>query len=511
MLSALSVGSLVSYTMKVIACAVFNGAQTKFEISVGAGDKTFKWLGITASQRFASQDPNGALRRRDPPRRGMSNFSSYQGVEVQLSDGQKPHPSAMLMDFLRDGDEVKILLNDNQDLNSRTGLAAQNEWSTLAYTVNGNGIGEMKKEEIDEEPMEKEVVEGENHYTKEQKEGRAMFMRMILKPQMPDVEAIKERVSNEWKVIGKHFMKMEEEDEQALFQVFVDYYDMILEVHAWFSTTHNGDVVLLGEDWRAVLDETAIFSADDLNYYGPRIHRTAHAATTKDKDSLPALNVAGYMYAMVLCAQTVFNDRYDKELNKLTPAQGLRKLFKSNYATLVQRYEMKCMLKESFTSVENLNALKEWRDSIFECFTKYSGRSKELPSSIGFKDFTEMLYDAGLTEPAETDMKGNPVSWEYDTVIALLASVRSGTINGRPMPNADPTIKSDLPDDVIPDDEFTFPEMVEAICRHSFNRFRGAKPDEDGNVEYMDYGGELSVEDCFFKGMVGVIATLQKK
>ena len=68
----------------------------KFEISVGAGDKTFKWLGNTASQRFATQDPNGALRRRDPVRRGMSKFSSYQSIEVTLPTGQTPHPSALL-------------------------------------------------------------------------------------------------------------------------------------------------------------------------------------------------------------------------------------------------------------------------------------------------------------------------------------------------------------------------------------------------------------------------------
>ena len=76
--------------------------------------------------------------------------------------------------------------------------------------------------------------------------------------------------------------------------------------------------------------------------------------------------------------------------------------------------------------------------------------------------------------------------------------------------NANPTAATDLPDDEIPSDEFAFPEMVEAICRHSFTRFRGAKPDEDGNILYLDYGGELTVEDCFFKGMVGVLATLNK-
>lgn len=498
--------------MKVIACVYFSGSSVKFEVSVGAGDKTFKWLGNTASQRFASQDPNGALRRRDPVRRGMSKFSSHQGVEVKLPGGQTPHPSALLMDFVRDGDEVNVYLNDSQEINTKSGSALQNEWSTLAYSVNGSGIGEMKKQEggYQEEEGDKEVVEGEHSYTKEQKAGRARFMRLILRSQMPDVELIQKKVSDEWKVIGKHLRGMDEDTGDAVVAVFVDNWDMVCEVHTLFSTEHNGAKVLLSEDWRRFLEETNIFSAQDLDYYGPRIHKTAHAGTAKDKDSLPALTVAGFIYAIILCAQSNFNDRHDEELNKLSPAASLRRLFKDNFGPMSERYEMKCMLKEHFCSIENLNALKEWRDSMFDCFTKYAGRSKELPTSIGYKDFTEMLFDAGLAEAAETDTKGNAISFETDTAAALLVSVRSGTIVGRAVPNANPTAATDLPDDEIPNDEFTFPEMVEAICRHSFTTFRGAKPDEDGNILYLDYGGELSVEDCFFKGMVGVLATLNK-
>lgn len=497
--------------MKVTVSVHFSGSSVKFEVSVGAGDKTFKWLGNTASQRFATQDPNGSLRRRDPVRRGMSKFSSHQGVEVSLPSGQTPHPSALLMDFLRDGDEVNVYLNDHQEINSKSGSALQNEWSTLAYSVNGSGIGEMKKQEGGyQEEEDKEVVEGEHYYTKEQKAGRARFMKLILRSQMPDLEVIQKKVSEEWKMIGKHLKGMDEDTHDAVIQVFVDNWDLVNEVHTLLATNHNGADVLLSEDWRKFLEETNIFGETDIDYYGPRIHKTAHVGTAKDKDSMPALSVAGFIYAIILCAQSCFNDRHDEALNKLSPAASLRKLFKDNFSPMSERYEMKCMLKEHFCTLENLNALKEWRDSIFDCFTKYAGRSKELPTSIGYKDFTEMLFDAGLTEASETDTKGNPISFELETATALLASVRSGTIIGRAEPNANPTAATDLPDDEIPSDEFTFPEMVEAICRHSFARFRGSKPDEDGNIIYLDYGGELTIEDCFFKGMVGVLATLNK-
>lgn len=496
--------------MKVTAVVLYENTEMEFEVSIGAGDKTFKWFGMATCQRFATQHPNGALRRRDPARRGMSNFSVHHSTEIILESGQKPHPSAMLEDFLRDGDKVTVKLIDNQTMD-KNGVASQSEWSSLAYTVNGTGIGEVKREEDAVDTSDKEVVAEGHNYTAEQKKGRAKFMRIILKSQMPDFVAIRAKVMEQWKKLERHIINLSEEETEDLIGVFVDYWDMLNEVHAFFSTDHNGQKVLLSEDWRTVLVECNMFSDADLDVYGSRIFKTAHADTAKDKDSLPALNIAGFMMAMVLIAQTCYNDRYDEVCNKMKPAQSTRKIFVEKMLTLAERYEMRCMLKEHFSSEENLNNLKEWRDELFDVFNKYAGRTKELPTSISYKDFTDMLYDAHLVEATETDTKGNAISFELDTAAALLKSVRSGTIVGRPAVDEEAKETSDLPDDVIPEDEFTFPEMVEAICRHSFNWYRGTKPDEDGNIVYLDYGGEFTINDCIFKGIVGVVATLQKK
>ena len=72
-----------------------------------------------------------------------------------------------------------------------------------------------------------------------------------------------------------------------------------------------------------------------------------------------------------------------------------------------------------------------------------------------------------ITITRRYDTKGNAVSFEFDTVAALLKSVREGSIHGRIKPHTDSDSKnsSSLPDDIIPEDEFTLPEMVEGICR----------------------------------------------
>ena len=322
-------------------------------------------------------------------------------------------------------------LIDNQTID-KNGLPSETEWSSLAYTVNGTGIGEVKKEEDKEDTLvDKEIVEEGHVYTAEEKRGRAKFMRIILKSQMLDFAAIRIKVMDQWKRISKN-IEMDEEEQEKLVNVFVDNWDMLNEIHERFGTDHNGQKVLLSEDWRKVLDESRIFSEADLDIYCSRILKTAHAYTAKDKNSLPALDVAGFMMALVLIAQTCYNDRYDKNSNKLTPSQSTRKIFTDNIFRTAERYEMKCMLKEHFSSEENLNNLKEWRDELFDVFNKYAGRTKELPTSISYKDFTDMLWDAKLIDAVETDTKGNPVSFEMDTAAALLESVRSGTITGRP-------------------------------------------------------------------------------
>ena len=62
------------FLMKLTAVVLYESTEMEFEISVGAGDKTFKWFGMAACQRFATQHPNGALRRRDPARRYVESF-----------------------------------------------------------------------------------------------------------------------------------------------------------------------------------------------------------------------------------------------------------------------------------------------------------------------------------------------------------------------------------------------------------------------------------------------------
>ena len=91
--------------------------SVNFEIAVGRGDKTFKWLGSVVTHRFAiNSNPNGSLRHREDYR-GTTESTNYFIAEITLPNGEVPHPSSMIFDFLSDSDEVIVHIVTTQKLN----------------------------------------------------------------------------------------------------------------------------------------------------------------------------------------------------------------------------------------------------------------------------------------------------------------------------------------------------------------------------------------------------------
>jgi len=510
--------------MKVTVRVIFDKQEVLYEIPVGMGDKSFKWLGLVTCNRFSDSCPNGSLRRRDPVRRGINEKASHQPVEMALPDGQIPHPSALLYDFLSDGDEVKVHLVDSQNLSREDGTPLDNEWTKLAFKTNssrGSAINEGNDGDNNASGSggsasgaDMEISDGDQRYTPQQQHGRAQFMRILMKSQMPNHTVIEDAVEGGiWKVVSKAMPKLARPLTKELKAVFVEHWDMLTEIFRYFCKISNGPAGRLPKDgFYKMLSEASVYPENELKDIYVRVFDRALGATDPREATL---SLGGLLVALVLCAQTKYNDTFNESNMDLDAAAGLQDILNDFYA-VAERCDMKSMLKSVFISTPALNQVREWHDELFAVFNKYAGRTKELPSSMSYKDFTDMLYDGKLTDPTETDTKGNPVSFEHDTAAALLASVREGSINGRPERKDDSTeskssSSSGLPDDVIPEDEFTYPEMVEGICRHSFNKFRGTKPDDDGNYDFFDYVGDLTVLDSFIKGLVMAIGTLNVK
>ena len=496
--------------MKLRVRALFEGTPLYFEVPVGLGDKTFKWLGMTVSQRFAMLAPNGGLRRRDPIRRGMNDQSLHPPVQVVLPNGQFPHPQALLSDFLGDGDEVTVLLVDSSPTESKTGLQmAPTKWSTLAFGVTGEGVfaGE-KSEQGGLDQYDGEALGGGVSAEDTKMAADAEFMKVILKSQMINEKKIRHLVDTHWaKTIAKGMPKMTPAHEAAVKASFIDNWDVLLDVFERYAP----DGRLSKSALHSILEEAAVFPAKSLSLLATRVHKRACDATQEPGEML--LHVPGFMVALMLCAQFLHNDTHtasasasasaaassdgeDGEFLLGNPRAALDEVFSRNLYVLAERLECFCVLKDIFTSEPILALLREYHNDLMVAFTKYAGRSREMPVSINAQNLSELFYDGGLLDE-KVDRNNTPASY-------LFKEVRKGTVVGR---TVDPLLG---PDDIPPENELTYPEMVEAVCRHGFYKHRGVKADEDGVKMYFDYGGAWSIRDCFVDALNAVRKALKE-
>lgn len=483
--------------MKIKARVVFQNTPVYYDVPCGLGDKSFKWLGMTVCQRFALSNPNGGLRRRDPIRRGMSDNSLHQPVQMILSDGSSPHPLAMISDFMHDGDEVTIMLVDSLTLSTVTGLPqSPTKWSTLAFSTSGDGVqgDESKSAEGDlgaDSSRGKSSYLGEVSSEQIQLTSHAEFMRTILRSQMINSKKIAHTVETHWRnVISKGMPMLAPAQEEALKAAFVQYWDVMLDLFERFAP----DGKLSKSSLHSLFEDAALFSAKTLPVLAARIHRRACEATAPGQ---LLLELPGFMVAIMLAAQTLHNDTHDPKdpLAFSAPRAALDEVFSRNLYALAERLECFCVLKDIFTSDQMLATIRQYHSDLMDVFTKYATRSREMPISINVLNLSEMLYD-GMLLDEKPDRNNTPASY-------LLTEIRKGTIHGRPV---DPLLS---PDDVPPDNEFTYPEMVEGICRHGFYKHRGTKPDEDGNKVYLDYVGDWSIRDCFEDALNGARKALR--
>lgn len=478
--------------MKIKARVLFDNTPVYYDVPVGLGDKTFKWLGMSVCQRFALSNPNGALRRRDPIRRGTTDRSLHQPCEVVLSNGAFPHPQALLSDFLRDGDEVTIKLQDTQDISQVSGKpASPTKWATLAFSNSGDGIdgsrGGGGEGEADEEDGQEVDEDDDDSPEGCEMRAKAEFMRTILQSQMSNSKKTAHAVETHWHAIARGLPKMLPADEAAMKADFADNWDLLVDLFERFAPEGK----LAKSSFYSMLEEAAVFDSKVLAVMAPRIFRRACEATGSEA----LLGLGGLMVAVMLCAQNVFNDTQGAggageapgaPGPRLGSGEALGQLFARNLYGLAERLECYCVLKDVFTSTSMLAELRDFHSDLMGVFTKYGQRAKEMPISLPVQHLSELLYDGGLLDAKD------PEAAKY-----LLKEIRKGTIFNR---KVDPHAS---PDDVAPEDEFTYPEMVEALCRHSFYRLRGVKADESGVKLYLDYGGDWTIRDCFAEALQG--------
>eukprot|EP01038_Epipyxis_sp_PR26KG_P014823 gene14823-19915_t len=502
--------------MKIKVKVIFESYERVFDISCGAGDKTFKWLGIAASQQFSNAAPNGALRRRDDVC-GITEKTQYHPTEIVMSNGDLPHPMEILSDYLHDGDDVLIILRSNQPIDEITGSPSTSKYITLAYTGSAKNLNNDNsslgsrsladsEDDLDDDhtAQSREMLNISKHVkdTPANIKSKAEFMRIMLQSQMLNTKLIINQVNIEWSKVDKLIPKLKPEDSSQIMDVYINYWDVLVELFQHFAP----DGYMSKENFQTFVEEADIFSIIISPVQSAKIY--TRVCKYLDIQSSSGFKLHCVLGALILSAQIKYNDTLNPLAMNKPSYVALSDLFMINFLPLAKQLDLRSVLKSEFVTDDFLSKLRVHYDTLHIYFDKFAAKFREVPSTIPVEEITEMLYVSGLIDDRSNTK----------LVRSLLEDTKKGTIFGRQAEEPPSFLKYEQEEknNNFDDDngnelyEFSFPEFVEAIARAGY--YRNFKPyrinSSNANNNQEDFTTPLpiiSVADAMLKGVVNVV------
>ena len=443
--------------MKIKVIASFAGKERSFDVACGEGDKSFKWLSNCITQRFALSAPNGTLRRKENLR-GNSDRAQALATVILLPNGDSPHPASLICDFLADGESVRMDMLETLEVDS-AGAPHQSEWATLAFTTNsmsglsmGGSFGDFNSTNVEEgdEEYKVEPIEVEN-----KRKGNALFMKSILNSQNISVKNVLEEIDDRWETIDELMPKMVPETARALKGVIAPYWSLLIEVYQNYSPINAMmKREMTQTDYFHFVEDADIFAVTDFEALTMRTWRRCSKGQR-------AITLGEFLACILMLSQARLNDIFDKgNITLVRPVEAVQKIVGTNILKLAQNLNVSSFIRYvMFSSDHFLDKLREMHEDLFLVFEKYCAKaSREVSVTLTMELMANIMCDAKLTSEA-----GAP-----EMAAELYTQCRGGIINGRLIPDG-----IDVPPPS--DDEFTFAEYVEAVCRIPFR--------EEGSLE----------------------------
>ena len=453
--------------MKLKVKVVFGGNERTFSIPCGTGNKTIKWLGIVASQRYSNAAPNGSLRRRDDFC-GITENTQYQVEHVYLPDGKIAHPGIMIFDSdLKDGDMVTVKLCSRLAVHNNTGTPTKTKWALLAFSTSNienpylnSTRSELCGHEVESDGEAEVLIGAENKVAFALIQAKAKFMRIILQSQMINEKKLAHKLDTVWPKIESGIPRLKSDDVAPLKKVLLANWDMLQDLFEFYVE----GPYMTQEKLAVFIDDAELFPAYDTAHQCAKIFgRTCNYARVDEHH----FDFTCLIIALFLAAQVKYNDTLEAGADALSSYAAMDELFVFNFVPLAERHQLQSVLKYAFCSDECLASLRPLNDDLQTVFNRYATRTQDIPVSVSLEDITEILCYAGM------------VTDGTDTTLArsLYTQVRKSTIFGN-----DAERVSGAPVEV------SFPEFVEMVARAGFQQFFEADADGAGDADASEGG-----------------------
>lgn len=468
--------------MKVNVLVKCGSEERTLLISCGRGNKTFKWLGMVASQRHAHSIPNGSLRRRDTDMmRAMTGNNQQAPENMILPGGEYAHPNAQIADYVVDGERIVCVLSDKMGV-SKLSSPNATKWSTLAFTTTTDQENDFEEKEEEGLPLE----------ALREMKTNASFMKVVLQSQMMNEKMLSISLDKHWNSVRNAIPRLSEVVSTELKSICGEYIAMLESLFIHYAK--KGDMDLFS--FRNIMEESETFFQKDTDKLSTRVYNTVLKSTSKK-----SLDFGLFLAALVFCSQTRHNDTLDQHTSLKNASGAFHPLLSQNMFFLTNKLNLPCLVRAELCAEENLSLMRQYHSDLFLIFESYANTLlRDMPLTITAEQMAEILFDAGLIDSASN----------VQMVDEILKDTREGMIMGRAVfydPD-DPDF-----DSRFPEDEFTFPEFCEGIQRAGIayytngDNFRGDEADDDSTQQHEP----LSMIESMLQALEDVVMIASKK
>lgn len=443
-------------------------------VHCGNGEKTFKWLGLVATQKFALAAPSGTVRCRESVR-GASEHAQHHPTGIRLNDGSSPMPSDMLSDFVRDGDIVYVDIESTRSVNS-VGYAQTSGWYDEAFKNSDYDSGGH-----DVVAHEHKDVEAVDLFADS---AACKVMRNLVRTQCIDTDKVQSMINEEWPVVQGALPRLNNSDSMKLKHMCQRYYCYLLELYKSY--------IPLEADMSA-----SVFSnfVKDANIFGDANAARADAVyrrvvSSRQHGSPSGLDFPGFLIALIISSQQLHVNTLDRNARVRDSAESLYAVVNEMLMPLILRLGLNHVTKDIFCSSTFLDKLRGCHDHLVAIFEKTASRSgSEPPILLHIEHMADLLIELGLLKNRAELGAGR-----VEMVVSFLVNSRSGILIGEPyLRNPSPTTDSvdkqrtqnlrrsedyDFPENVI-----TYPEFVEVCARAGAFKFAKGLLESDLAVE----------------------------
>lgn len=438
-----------------------------YEISCGIGDKSFKWLSLVATQRYALAAPNGALRRRDGTR-CESGYGQQLASNIVLPDGSVPHPGANICDFLKDEEEVVIYLGDSLTVN-KLGTATATSWSTVAFTTSEEGYDDsgsathLAGSESDRKQAEEAVDPLYFNANDSKCIANSKFMKIIMRSQMLDYHLYARQLEEVWPGVVMLIPRVSEDEVQRLKELCFAEWGLLKELFKLYCEA-DGTYMNMKE-LQSLISDSRIFEDNVTPVIVSRTYdKIQKLLAHHNVPQRSGLSIVHFIAALLFIAQTRYNDTLEKKRVEPLPSRMLQEIVTRHLRPVAVQHRCLCLLKEVLCSDAYMLILNDTHDDLMAVFEKYASKhNRDVFTSLPLDNTADALVDAQLH--AAKDVK---------RTTAMFAEVRKGDIVGR-----DRSVQPPLPED-----ELLFPEFVEVVSRSAYELFvvKREKPSTIENI-----------------------------